>query len=161
MLHTLYTQCLHPVAATRQNECECVASRSRKSPSDTPTTTRRPNGETPTNHATMTHIYTRQRQSHTTSPPASACQTVVDLRAIPKRVAPCAMADGEQEPSPARDGQGATARSNPCEADFAGLLEGGRRLERRHPRNTSLLVTICATKCDERSEAVLVFDSGM
>lgn len=82
----------------------------------------------------MTHIDTRQRQSHTTSPPASARQTVVDLRAIPKRDAPCTMADGEEKPPSARDGQGATARSHPGEADFASLLECGRRLERKASR---------------------------
>lgn len=70
-------------------------------------------GEAPIIHAAMTHIDTRQRRSHMTSPPASACQTVVDLRAIPKRDAPCAMAHGEEKPPPARDGQGATARSHP------------------------------------------------
>lgn len=145
------------MAVTRQNEYECVARRPRKRASDTPTNTRRSHSETPTIHAAMTHIDTRQRQSHTRSPPASACQGVVDLRAIPKRDAPCAMADGEEKPPSARDSQGATARSHPAEAEFAGLLEAGGGWRRKLPRNTSLLITICVRGCDERLGAGMVF----
>lgn len=67
-------------------------------------------------------------------PPASACQTMALLRAIPKRHVPCVVAGGEAWPG-ARPSQDATARrliparrQKPCVAQLAcvGGRVGGR-----------------------------------